>query len=443
MSESKILGCGQDTLHTLFENYLLKNKDSPQVRSIPPTSIIQKDVPNNPYTSSLTGQYAFDLSKIKDFKVYFWKSSDNPNINPAIKNVLTNDSTTALDWSDLYKTQTLKALGQFTSFTNTEYSYKTVTYAECDIVCVLGANFSFVGSCYGPEILYKEPAYVDNKVCLFMNDADTNVNNIKDGGFIFFALIHEFGHGFGLAHPHDSGFGSTIIPGINPGSVFDYQAMSAYGENTQTMTVMTYFFTKFFLPSSLDFSTDTIGYAQTLMPLDVLSLRWLYNINGTSANYIKNYGVSNINPIAVQNRTQMIVGQNQKISFGSNCKNVSFYVSNQFITYSNINPIVYEYNRILEKKWGFYPKDVDCTISQITFNNKNVSNVFIEKDAMKVNLVLNIKNKVFNMYIQDIESNYTIDLKNRVWTNIETGLTITINNTAKAAVKVYFNQPDE
>ena len=28
-------------------------------------------------------------------------------------------------------------------------------------------------------------------------------------------LIHEFGHGFGLQHPHDDGAGSTIMPGIS------------------------------------------------------------------------------------------------------------------------------------------------------------------------------------------------------------------------------------
>jgi hypothetical protein len=99
---------------------------------------------------------------------------------------------------------------------------------------------------------------------------------------------------------------------------------------------------------------------------------------------------------------------------------------------------VYEYNRILEKEWGYYPKDVACTISEITFNNTNVSNIFIENNGMKVNLVLNlIKNKIFNMYIQDLRSSYTI--VNNVYTNIKTKLTITINNTGKAAVNVFFN----
>jgi hypothetical protein len=55
---------------------------------------------------------------------------------------------------------------------------------------------------------------------------------------------------------------------------------------------------------------------------------------------------------------------------------------------------------------------------------------------MKVNLVLNL-NKVFNMYIQDLRSSYT--LVNNVYTNIKTNLTITINNTGKGIVTLFFN----
>ena len=434
--ERKVLGCGSDKLHTLFENYLLK-QGSPKIRSIYPTSIIKKSLPNNPYSSSLTGLYAFDLSKVKRFSVYFWKATDDVTINMAIESTLMDSDTTALNWSSFYQTQALKALKQFTTFTNTTFTVST-SYETCDIVCVLGRQFDFLGACYGPFYLYEQPEYVDNKVCLFMNNQNTNVNNMKDGGAQYLTLIHEFGHGFGLAHPHDNGFGSRIIPGINPGSSSDYEAISAYSQNTQTMTVMSYFDTKFFFPDEVNYSTSTIGYSQTLMPLDVLALRWLYNIKGTTANYIKDYGVSSINPAISENKTQMIVGQNQKLTFGSNCRNISFYFSNQLITYNNILPIVYEYNRIIEKEWGYYPKDVDSTVSELNFNNTNISNVFIESNGIKVNLTINLlKNKIFNMYIQDLRSSYTI--VNNVYTNTKTKLTIRINNTAKAVVNVFFN----
>ena len=30
-------------------------------------------------------------------------------------------------------------------------------------------------------------------------------------------MLHEFGHALGLAHPHDDGFGSVVMRGVEPG----------------------------------------------------------------------------------------------------------------------------------------------------------------------------------------------------------------------------------
>ena len=38
---------------------------------------------------------------------------------------------------------------------------------------------------------------------------------LLQGGFCFHVIIHEMGHSLGLAHPHDSGFGSSIMPGVH------------------------------------------------------------------------------------------------------------------------------------------------------------------------------------------------------------------------------------
>ena len=254
---------------------------------------------------------------------------------------------------------------------------------------------------------------------------------------MYLTLVHEFGHGFGLDHPHDTVDGSKIIPGINPGSDMYYPSFSAYGQNNVFNTVMSYYDTSFFLPESRNFYSPLLGYPETLMPLDLLAIRWLYNLSGTSTSYLISYGVSTINPTLTESKSQTIVGANITITFGVNCKNVSFYFSNQLITTSNIEPIVYEYNRVLEKGWGFYPKDVASTVSVLNFSNTNVSNVFIEKSALKINLTINlVNNKVFNMYIRDFMSNYTI-IGNK-YTMKANNLFIQINNTAKATINVFF-----
>lgn len=424
--------CGQEIIQRIFEKRVITGE-----KSIPPSSIVIKSLPRNPYLSSITGKYAFNLSKISLFNVYFWKSTDNVNKNQAIKDTLLEDNTTAVNWPTFYQTQTINALNQFTTFINKTSSIVS-TYEACDIVCVLGNNLSYLGACYGPEYLYFYPTYVNNKVVLFIGNNYTTTENIKKGGNQYLTLIHEFGHGFGLAHPHDNGFGSTIIPGINPSSNRNYPAFSAYGQNSSFNTIMSYNDSLYFLPEESNFNSSLIGYSETLMPLDLLAVRWLYNISGTSTNYITNYGVSTINPSSSQNKSQTIVGTNRTITFGLDCKNVSFYISNQLITTNNIEPIVYEYNRILEKNWGFYPKDVASTVSVLNFSNTNISNVFIEKGALKINLKINLqKNKIFNMYIQDLMTNYTI-IGNKYITKLN-GLFIEIINTNNAKINVFFN----
>ena len=423
--------CGNETLLQIF------NK-RPKSKSIPPNFITQKNLPNNPYCSSITGQFAFDLSKINNFKVYFWTASDNINKNEAIKEILTLDKTRALTWSPFYQIQTLKTLEQYTSFTNSSYTL-VPNYDECDIVCVLGDKLTFLGACFGPYFLYNDPEFVNNKVVFFLSNQYTNNANITEGGEQYITLIHEFGHGFGLAHPHDDGFGSTIMPGIATDRSVQYPAICAYIQNTAFNTVMTYNDIDFFLPPQRDFKTNRIGYPETLMPLDLLSIRWLYNIEGTSTNYVEKYGVKLINPDTTSNKSKTIVGNNQEITFGPKCLDISFYFSNQCFTYNNINPFKYEYNRILEKPYSFFPKDISSTVSTLNLLNLLTANIFIEKNAVKVDLTINLlQNKILNLYIEDCEKNYVVN--NNIYTNLKTLKVIRIVNVAKAEINIFFNK---
>lgn len=40
------------------------------------------------------------------------------------------------------------------------------------------------------------------------------IDSFEIGGFDYITLIHELGHGLGLAHPHDNGGFSTIFSGV-------------------------------------------------------------------------------------------------------------------------------------------------------------------------------------------------------------------------------------
>ena len=431
----KVSFCGNDELHELFSKREIVSKE----KSIHSEFITIKKVPNNPYCSSITGQYMFDLSKISNFNIYFWKSNDDVNKNDAIKDQYIVNSTTAIDWSSFYKQQTLSAFNQYTTFTSTT-SATVNLYEECDIVCVLLKNTDYDGATYDPEFLYTDPHYVDNKVVLFISGNYSNDANMTEGGIMYKVLIHEFGHGFGLQHPHDDGAGSTIMPGISQSESGYYMGIAGYIQNNEFNTVMTYVDTQFFLSDDGTFTPFHYGYSESLMPLDALALRWMYNITEISNEYITKYGVSVINPRYYQgNQSRMIVGNNQEITYGSNCYDVSFYFLKQNFTFNNLSYIRLEYNRVLETDYGFYPRDLESSISILNFDNEGISNVFIEKNALLVNLRINcLQNKILNVYIIECKQRYSI--KNNIYRNKYTQKVITIVNPANAVIRVYFNK---
>jgi len=439
--------CGNTNLEALFKKKF-KSSDF-KSKSIPSSSVVVKKLPINPYLSSITGTYAFDLSKIKNFSLYFWKSTDDPSINTAVNLILNTQATSpAIDWSTYYQSQALNAFSQYASFGNKTSSI-TTSYADSDVVCVLADSPDFFGSCFGPKVLYNAPIFVDNKIVLFLSNTYATNETMKEGGTQYLTLIHEFGHGFGLAHPHDNSFGSTIMPGIGnivcndigfcEGTSKGYPAIAGYINNSIYNSVMSYGDIEFFLPNTLDLTTSNTGYSQTLMPLDASALRWMYNLKSAGDAYVAKFGVKVINPAADQQTTQMIVGNNSRLTFGSKCQDINFYFSNNTFNFNNLQPVKYQYNRIIEKPYTFYPQDLCSTVSVLNFRNTGISNIFIEKNALKTNLLINcINNILLIIYITDNKQNYCI--KGNIYTNKTTCKKLTINNTSGAIINVYFDK---
>ncbi|HEU0134266.1 MAG TPA: matrixin family metalloprotease, partial [Allosphingosinicella sp.] len=98
-----------------------------------------------------------------------------------------------------------------------------------------GPGISLLGSMNPPD-------NGDEGVAQF-NSADErwNAQMLQPGGFSFVTLIHEFGHGMGLAHPHDTGGGSSIMQGVEPGPVIgDDGGAGAFDLNQGVYTMMSY-----------------------------------------------------------------------------------------------------------------------------------------------------------------------------------------------------------
>ncbi len=99
---------------------------------------------------------------------------------------------------------------------------------------------------------------------------------LEQGGFGFITLIHEVGHGLGLAHPHDTGGGSTVLPGVSgSGDTGDMDL------NQGVYTTMSYVDGWATHPDGPLAPGDTVayGYQGTPMAVDIALLQEKYGAN--------------------------------------------------------------------------------------------------------------------------------------------------------------------
>jgi hypothetical protein len=98
----------------------------------------------------------------------------------------------------------------------------------------------------------------------------------QQGGYGFVTLIHEIGHGMGLAHPHDDGGSSSIMEGVTG----PFGSFGTYGLNQGIWTTMSYNDGWQTAPHGTSPSND-YGWQATMMTLDVAVLQDTYGANNT------------------------------------------------------------------------------------------------------------------------------------------------------------------
>lgn len=108
---------------------------------------------------------------------------------------------------------------------------------------------------------------------------------LQQGGFYFPTLLHEFGHGHGLAHPHDNGGRSSVMRGTDDGSVIG-GGLGDHDLNQQIHTIMAYndgwTTSPYGQPRSGGITgteVDHYGWMGTLAPLDIAVLQDKYGVN--------------------------------------------------------------------------------------------------------------------------------------------------------------------
>jgi serralysin len=183
------------------------------------------------------------------------------------------------------------SIGPFTgkSWTGSEMAAFTTAVANYSAVC--GLTFAEASSRGAADIVWwlaPESAMGEGSLGMhevpdgsypqvygYMNYEDPTWSELTPGGYGYITVIHELGHGMGLAHPHDGGDHSdaTIFPGVRGAFT-----TGTNGLNQGIWTTMSYNDGWNLAPAT----SYGYGYQKTLMAFDIAALQALYGANAST-----------------------------------------------------------------------------------------------------------------------------------------------------------------
>jgi serralysin len=215
------------------------------------------------------------------------------------------------------------------AWTNSEISAVDLALQKIASVC----NISFSKSSYSSVetsqtnlVFYKETNYLQQEGYagmaevpdgslgfhgshnIYFNSALSIWANLREGSDAFNTVIHEVGHGLGLAHPHDGGGGlnPTNFPGVTSSSDLGEFAM-----NQGIWTVMSYNWDWKGQPAPADLS---YGGPTGLMALDIAALQRIYGANTNFATTDNTYSLPTSNTLGTGWTSIWDAGGNDTIS---------------------------------------------------------------------------------------------------------------------------------
>ncbi|MFN3944293.1 MAG: M10 family metallopeptidase C-terminal domain-containing protein [Allosphingosinicella sp.] len=126
-------------------------------------------------------------------------------------------------------------------------------------------------------------------------DERWNPEGLAPGGFTFVTLIHELGHGHGMAHPHDGGGRSGVMNGVTSrGAAFSYTT-GDFGLNQGVYTMMSYEDGWVDSPYGQASTNAGYGWLGGLMAFDIAVIQDKYGVNEEWATGNDTYVLKDVN----------------------------------------------------------------------------------------------------------------------------------------------------
>lgn len=180
-----------------------------------------------------------------------------------------------------------------------EADFKIITYEGTP-----GVGASLLGRMSPPD--------TDNEGQAEFNSGDVRwtEEGLQPGGFYFPTLLHELGHGLGMAHPHDNGGHSSIMRGAGSETTVGPVTVpvgigGAYGDfnlSQQVHTIMSYNdgwqTSPYGTPRSGGITgteVDHYGWVASLSPLDIAVIQDKYGVNEEWATGNDTYTIKDFN----------------------------------------------------------------------------------------------------------------------------------------------------
>jgi serralysin len=241
------------------------------------------------------GKTLADIAGKNVVTIYFAKagevitSAEDPS-NPGLPPAAIETS----DVSDFEHNAVMTALHQFEKVADVVYlevqSNDQADFEYASYKGTPGPGISLLGSMEPPD----EP----NEGLALFNSGDYrwNATDLQQGGFSFVTLIHEIGHGHGLAHPHDNGGHSGIMHGVEPegAGVADYTT-GDFDLNQGIFTMMSYEDGWQTSPYGNAPTTGGYGYLGGLMAFDIAAIQDKYGVNENWATGNDTYVIKDVN----------------------------------------------------------------------------------------------------------------------------------------------------